>query len=215
MFAPTNAAFLSIGVGPDNVDDVAPSVLEKLLLYHILPGSVPRESIARHAALYTSLGVNLETSGATLVDSEGTAVSLLGPDVAASNGYLHYVDGVLMPPDLMTSLSTYNEPGGSYEGVFDTLIEGLRVTDMWGDFKGLEGPFTVRFGLLFFFASFFRMSWCVRVRHAGFVFVFVSFSFLLLFLSPDRFIRSPFRAGRPVRIFACVRRCVTALQVAS
>lgn len=77
-------------------------------------------------------------------------MEIVEPDVAASNGYLHYVDGVLMPPDLMTSLTTYNEPGGSYEGLFDTLLEGMGLTDMLDDYKGLNGPFTVS---VFFFFS--------------------------------------------------------------
>lgn len=151
VFAPTNAAFLAAGVGPDNVDGIAPSILESLLKYHVLPGSVARESIAREDSLYTYAGINLATSGATLIDSEGTAVEIVEPDVAASNGRLHYVDGVLMPPDLMTSLSTYNGPNGSYEGVFDTLLEAIRLADMSDDFKGLNGPFTVSLGGAFFF----------------------------------------------------------------
>ncbi|CAN0124164.1 unnamed protein product [Ectocarpus sp. 4 AP-2014] len=143
LFAPTNAAFLHAGIGPENVEDIPPSILENLLLYHTLNGGVMRSAIASDDSLFTALGVDLATSGATLIDSEGNAIAITEADVKCSNGYLHYVDGVLMPPDLMSSLETYNEPGGSYEGVFDTFLTAINITDLSGDYKGLNGPYTV------------------------------------------------------------------------
>eukprot|EP00903_Cladosiphon_okamuranus_P012606 g11796.t2 len=143
VFAPTSAAFAAAGVGPDNVDSIPPSILENLLKYHTLPGGVARSAIAREDTLFTTLKVGLETSGATLIDSQGIPVNIVEADVECSNGYLHYVDGVLMPPDLMTSLESYNEPGGSYEGVFDTFVRAMDITNMSGEYKGLNGPYTI------------------------------------------------------------------------
>lgn len=145
MFAPTNAAFAAAGVGPDNVEDFPLPILEKLLLYHTLPGAVARTAIAQQGTLFTALDVGLETSGATLIDSRGNPVNIVEADVSCLNGYLHFVDGVLMPPDLMTSLASYNEPGGSYEGVFDTFMMAINVTGLSDEYSGLNGPFTVSF----------------------------------------------------------------------
>lgn len=143
VFAPTDAAFLSANLGPNNVADMAPSILENLLLYHTLGGGVERSAIVKDDTLYTALEVDLATEGATLIDSEGNTVDIMQADVVCSNGYLHYVDGVLMPPDVMLSLDAFNEPGGSYEGVFDTFMAGMNAVNLTDDFKGLNGPFTV------------------------------------------------------------------------
>lgn len=144
VFVPTNAAFAAAGIGPDNLDSLDPSILEKLLLYHTLEGGVARAAIAQEDTLYTALEVGLETSGATLIDSQHNPVNIVEADVECSNGYLHFVDAVLMPPDLMTSLESYNEPGGSYEGVFDTFMRAMNVTGLSAEYKGLHGPYTVR-----------------------------------------------------------------------
>ncbi|CAM9126218.1 unnamed protein product [Scytosiphon promiscuus] len=147
LFVPTNAAFLDSGLGPANVGGLPPTVLENLLLYHTLSGAVARDAIAQEDNLYTALELNeqvaLATSGATLIDSEGNAVNILDADIACSNGYLHYVDAVLMPPDLMWSLEAYNEPGGTYEGVFDTFLEAIRITNTSDNYKGMNGPYTI------------------------------------------------------------------------
>lgn len=144
VFVPTDTAFLGANLVPDNVGDMPTTILENLLLYHTLRGSVRRAAIREDDTLYTALGVDLNTSRATLVDSEGGMVNMVEADVACSNGYLHFVDGVLMPPDLISSLGAYNSPGGSYEGIFDTLLAGMETTNMTGDLKGFNGPFTVR-----------------------------------------------------------------------
>lgn len=122
-----------------------------------------RSAIASDDTLYTALEVDLATSGATLIDSEGNAIAITQADVTCSNGYLHYVDGVLMPPDLMSSLETYNEAGGSYEGVFDTFLMAINLTDLSGDYKGLNGPYTV----IFFFLSLAPVALHEQVKVAG------------------------------------------------
>lgn len=143
--APTDTAFLAANLDPESVADMPSTILENLLLYHTLRGDVRRESIRNDSTVFTTLGVQIQTSGAILIDSENNTVNMVEYDVACSNGYLHYVDGVLMPPDLMSSLEAYNTPGGSYEGVFDTLMAGMVATNMTSDLKGFNGPYTVSF----------------------------------------------------------------------
>lgn len=147
VFAPTDTAFTTAKLEPESVVKLPLSILENLLLYHTLAGGVKRAAIAEDGTLYTALEVGLETSGATLIDSVGHEVNLVESDVECSNGYLHYVDGVLMPPDLMSSLESFNEPGGSYAGVFDTFMAGLVLSNMTGGLSGLNGPYTVSFVL--------------------------------------------------------------------
>lgn len=174
---------MNAGLGPANVADLPPTVLENLLLYHTLAGAVARDAIAREETLFTALELNdeqvsLATSGATLIDSEGNAVNILDADVECANGYLHYVDAVLMPPDLMWSLEAYNAEGGTYEGVFDTFLEAMRITNTSDSCKGIAGPFTVR-GCFFVFVFYFG-----TVSAAGFLILVARWLLFCVFRAP-------------------------------
>lgn len=144
MFTPTDAAFQSAGLSPDNFTELPQPIVENLLLYHTLPGAVTKAVITKDDVLFTALDVALQTSSGALIDSLGGTSKIIEADVACSNGYLHFVDRVLMPPDLLTSLDSYNEVGGPYEGLFDTVLTAIRGTEMDADLSGLKGPFTVR-----------------------------------------------------------------------
>lgn len=146
VFIPTDKAFLKAGLGPGSMAALPQEIVENLLLYHTLHGAIVEADIEKDATLFTALNIDLRTQGAVLVDSLGERSNIVEADVACSNGYLHVVDGVLMPPDLMTSLSTYNAKGGPYEGVFDVLQTSLDLTNMSRELSGLKGPYTVSLG---------------------------------------------------------------------
>ncbi|MBZ0286350.1 MAG: fasciclin domain-containing protein [Anaerolineae bacterium] len=111
VFAPTDAAFgeafTALNVTPEDVlADQAN--LTNILLYHVIPGSFSAETVIA-AASASEEGVKVATllPGTTLtikvVDgsvmvNEGTVAT---PDVAASNGIIHVIDGVLLPPSDM------------------------------------------------------------------------------------------------------------------
>jgi len=97
VFAPTEAAFAALPEGllaklllPENI-----AVLTAILTYHVVPGMVMSTDIAAGdvatvegstVALTTDMGVMV--NGATVIAS----------DVAASNGVIHVIDAVLVPP---------------------------------------------------------------------------------------------------------------------
>lgn len=118
------------------------------MLYHTLEGDVTLEDVRNEVNLYTALNVDLRTSGETLVDAEGKTASIIESDVRCSNGFLQFIDGVLRPPDMMTSLGDYNGPNGTYSGAFDTILEAINVTNETEALSGFNGPFTVSFLLL-------------------------------------------------------------------
>lgn len=97
VFAPTDAAFAALPEG--TVEDLLkPENKEKLteiLTYHVVPGEVMSSDLTE--------GMTAETveGGALTVTLEGgpkvNGVAISQPDVDASNGVIHVIDGVLMP----------------------------------------------------------------------------------------------------------------------
>ena len=100
VFAPTNAAFDNL---PDGVlDDLLanPSILEQVLQYHVLNGKVMSGDV-------TTGSVPTLLSGASIdVVVDGNQITLnglsnvVGADVDASNGVVHLIDEVLIPPTI-------------------------------------------------------------------------------------------------------------------
>ncbi|MCU9848261.1 fasciclin domain-containing protein [Defluviimonas sp. WL0024] len=99
VFAPTNAAFAALPVGtvddllkPENKDQ-----LVSVLTYHVVPGTVTSDRLAGQR-----LDVATVQGGALRIDGrDGVRVNdanVTGADVMASNGVVHVIDAVLLPP---------------------------------------------------------------------------------------------------------------------
>ncbi len=95
VFAPTNEAFAAL---PDFVVDYLannPDVLTRVLTYHVVPAEVMAADVAAGAA------PTLEGSELTLATEGGVTVNgveVVAADVDASNGVVHVINGVLVPP---------------------------------------------------------------------------------------------------------------------
>ena len=79
----------------------------------------------------------------TLVDREGNGRSVVGEELRANNGYAHAIDGVLFPHHLLSLAEDVNAEGGSFEGVFDIFLVGLRRTGLEPLLSGINGLYTV------------------------------------------------------------------------
>ncbi|MEM7581522.1 MAG: fasciclin domain-containing protein [Cyanobacteria bacterium P01_A01_bin.80] len=102
VFAPTDAAFAALPADvlqqlqqPENRE-----VLIKLLRYHVVPGQLTANQLSS-GNLETFEGQNLNVQ----VDSANNQVainntSVVQPDIKATNGVIHVVNQVLIPPDL-------------------------------------------------------------------------------------------------------------------
>lgn len=99
VFAPSDAAFADLPDGaletllqPENQ-----AQLQAVLTYHVVPGRVTAEQV-------TSLDAAETVNGATLsIETQNGAVLVNGAtvtatDIEASNGIIHVVDEVLLPP---------------------------------------------------------------------------------------------------------------------
>lgn len=99
VFAPTNEAFEAL---PDGVLDqlLQPEnkeALAQLLSYHVIPQEVPSSAVAP-GEVDTAAGVplNIAVDGSTVTVNEATVIQT---DIEASNGVIHAVDQVILPPD--------------------------------------------------------------------------------------------------------------------
>merc|ERR1719229_2069886 len=98
IFAPTDEAFAAIPsdiltclLEPDNVD-----TLTSILLYHVVGGTVLSTDLSDGPVTTLqgeSVTVDISESGVKINESNVTAV-----DIAASNGVVHKIDSVLLPP---------------------------------------------------------------------------------------------------------------------
>lgn len=106
VFAPTNDAFAALPEGtvetllkPENKDQ-----LVAILTYHVVPGEVKSTDILNVAQAQTvngqSVGVGLTVGGANVIAA----------DIEASNGVIHVIDAVLLPPTDMSQNTMSERP---------------------------------------------------------------------------------------------------------
>jgi uncharacterized surface protein with fasciclin (FAS1) repeats len=109
VFAPTDDAFEAAldGLGITAEDLLADTeTLTAILTYHVVPGAVPSGDVV------TLDGQSVETANGASVDItvDGDMVmvndaTVIAVDVAASNGVIHVIDSVLLPPASKTPVS--------------------------------------------------------------------------------------------------------------
>lgn len=102
VFAPTDAAFEAV---PENVRQLLLSdreLLADVLAYHVVAGSTPiyAEEVDETLTLRT-----LERGEIEVGSRRGTlyvnGATVIEEDIPASNGVIHVIDQVLLPPDLL------------------------------------------------------------------------------------------------------------------
>jgi uncharacterized surface protein with fasciclin (FAS1) repeats len=99
VFAPTNAAFdkLPAGTVDGLLKPAAKEDLQNILQYHVAVATMKAESFADGQVLGMVNGDNVTLSvkdGKVVLNGSATIVA----SVPASNGIIHVIDGVLLPP---------------------------------------------------------------------------------------------------------------------
>lgn len=98
VFAPTDAAFAALPEGtvedllkPENKEQLA-----AVLTYHVVPGKVMSTDLSNGMTAATVQGadVTIMTEGGVKVN----AANVTTADIAASNGVIHVIDAVILPP---------------------------------------------------------------------------------------------------------------------
>lgn len=152
VFAPTNAAFntlatqLGFAEATAMVNALPPQALASILTYHVLPARRTAADLtaggATQATAYSFDGAPATlavgtTGGVRLTDAALTQATVTTADVAASNGVIHVVDKVLVPPGVLTVVQM-----AQVNPLFSTLV-GAVVQAGLADDLSATGPFTV------------------------------------------------------------------------
>lgn len=144
VFAPTDDAFAALPAG--TVDELLkPENKQKLtdiLLYHVVSGSVMAADVTALTSAATVLGKDV----AVKVDMGNVYINeakVIITDIATSNGVIHVIDAVLLPPveDAMMEKNTIVDIAVA-DGRFTTLVAALGAAELVETLNG-EGPFTV------------------------------------------------------------------------
>jgi uncharacterized surface protein with fasciclin (FAS1) repeats len=99
VFAPTDEAFAKLP--PGTLDDLLKpenkATLRRVLTYHVVPGKVMAADVVKVSSTKAVSGETLpiKASGGTVMVDKARVVRT---DIAASNGVIHVLDTVLLPP---------------------------------------------------------------------------------------------------------------------
>jgi transforming growth factor-beta-induced protein len=135
VFAPTDAAFAKLPAGtvatllmPKNLDK-----LQEILTYHVVAGKVMAADVVKlsFASTVAGLSVSIRVENGKVFINDAQVIIT---DIVASNGVIHVIDTVLLPPTI------YNLLGASKK--FNTLAGAVNAAGLDGVLSG-PGPFTV------------------------------------------------------------------------
>jgi uncharacterized surface protein with fasciclin (FAS1) repeats len=109
VFAPDNAAFTAAGIGAANIDALPKEDVANILKYHVVGTKVVSGSVPASDTVNTLLGTNIYASkNANGVFVNGIKVKFA--DVLATNGVIHVIDRVLIPPTETIAEIVINSP---------------------------------------------------------------------------------------------------------
>ncbi len=139
VFAPTNAAFnqLFSDLGVNGIDDLTKEQLTPILLYHVVGAKVKSTDLTNGYVTTLSTGtgnknVSLKVDATNLKLNGGVGITLA--DIGTSNGIIHVIDKVLLPPTV-GDIALDNDN-------FSILVSALVKAELVETLKG-EGPYTV------------------------------------------------------------------------
>jgi uncharacterized surface protein with fasciclin (FAS1) repeats len=100
VFAPTNAAFKKVPKKTLDALLADNDLLRKVLLYHVLKGKVPAAKVVKRDSAKTLAGSKIRFSvrGKNVFVNKNAKV--VATDIRASNGIVHAINRVLIPPSL-------------------------------------------------------------------------------------------------------------------
>lgn len=96
VFAPTDEAFAALPEGTVEGLLEDPEALAAVLTYHVVPGKVMSGDLSNNmmAATVNGADVTIMTEGGVMVNDANVVTA----DIEASNGVIHVIDAVILPP---------------------------------------------------------------------------------------------------------------------
>jgi transforming growth factor-beta-induced protein len=139
VFAPTDDAFAKLPAGtvesllmPENLE-----TLKSILLYHVADGAYMSTDLSKMPSVMTLQGDSVtikEEMGKIYINDALVVIA----DIEASNGVIHVIDSVLLPPEKPGTIVDV----AIADGRFTTLVAALQAANLVDTLNG-KGPFTV------------------------------------------------------------------------
>ena len=141
VFAPTNDAFTALIDGSDDIADAAALLADPktgdVLKYHAIAASVASGDLSAAQVVSTlanySAVVTKAEDGTVAINGDKATVSQA--DIRGTNGYIHVISAVLMPPTIVELAAAHPS--------YSTLVTALGTPAGLVDTLSGEGPFTV------------------------------------------------------------------------
>ena len=135
VLAPTDDAFAALGEDTIAALLADPDGLAEILLYHVIDGAAPASVVSSLPSATTLNGqdILITVDGGVLINGVAMVVT---PDILASNGIIHVLDTVLLPPT-MDIVDTAIDAG-----TFGTLVTAVQAAGLESALRA-EGPLTV------------------------------------------------------------------------
>ncbi|NQZ78108.1 MAG: fasciclin domain-containing protein [Ekhidna sp.] len=117
VFAPTNDAFIGLLQTPGfpaNIASINPDIIKGVLSYHVVAGQeVAQADFATDLTLSTAFtdpvagqqSIAFNADGTLLTGSTNATISVITADIAATNGIVHTVESVMIPPSVGATLT--------------------------------------------------------------------------------------------------------------
>lgn len=142
VFAPTNDAFKASGITLETINSLSPDALKGILLYHTLGAKVVSADVPAgpDAPVATVEGSNIfVTKNSMGVFVNG--VSVIKADIMATNGVIHAISKVLMPPTGNIVETAQANPNFSY--LVAAVVRASQGSTNVAQVLSGNGPFTV------------------------------------------------------------------------
>jgi|GEM_PF-573497 len=143
VFAPTDDAFAALPAGTVDMVLQDTELLTRILTYHVVEGRVTSDQISDMMApsmemtapgaplMGSELDVQVADDGSVTVNGANVIIA----DIIASNGVIHVIDQVLLPPDVMDMMAAMNtgsdttttSSGSSLMGTVSTSASAVNV----------------------------------------------------------------------------------------
>jgi uncharacterized surface protein with fasciclin (FAS1) repeats len=145
VFAPTDAAFAKLpeGTVAQLLKEENKDQLVSILTYHVVPGEIHSSAVASLKSATSVSGdeimISADANGVKINDATVTTT-----DIACTNGVIHVIDAVILPPSKESADAAHAGKALSIErvGSFETLFAAIEAAGLTETLQN-DGPFTV------------------------------------------------------------------------
>jgi len=146
VFAPTNDAFKALlealGLTAEELlVEENKELVKNILLYHVAPGNRPAEDVIDSDKIRTLskkfVEVEVDDGSVQVGNEENGFVNVIATDIMASNGVIHVIDGVMLPP------TKKSDKDGDNGDEWNDDDENDNATDSILDIAGSNDDFSI------------------------------------------------------------------------